>query len=112
MVPQISRFPQKNQQCRKLSGGGHGHAHPSNKLDPYPIKHDGEHPEVAYLFNIKPGDKLEGWEIPVYMTYFICTFILIVGVGYCKHDDSFNVRLKFRFNITQYFASISNQAYA
>lgn len=96
IIPQINKFPQKSQQCRKLSGHGHGagahHGPVGNKLDPYPMKHHQTQPNEAYLFGIKPGDKLEGWEIPVYGVYFICTIICVVGIGYCKDDDSLTVR--------------------
>ena len=114
IIPQIGRFPQKARQCRALSGhgGGHGaaagHDHGLHKLDPYPHLPEPAHPEVAYLFNIKPGDELEGWEIPVFVVYAVCTVILVVGVGYCKSDDSFTVRANLIFNFKQHFIYLNS----
>ena len=84
-VPQI--IVQNKQQMRQLSGHG-THAAPHHKLDPQPIKHHKSQPDDAYPFGIRPGDKLEGWEIITYGVFAVCAFIVVVGIGYCKEDDS------------------------
>lgn len=93
IASRLPRVAQKSQQCRKM--GGHGGAHDKHyKPEPYAPKHDEPYSEVAYPFGIKPGDALEGWEIPVYSVYLVCFLITFVGIGYCQEDTSFTVRNK------------------
>jgi galactokinase len=96
IVPRIVNAAQKNQQCRKMGGGGHGggnhaaakHGH----AEPYAAKHGKDYPDVAYPFGIVPGAPLQGWEIPTYGFYFASFLICFIGIGYCKTDTRFTVR--------------------
>ena len=69
-----------NIQSRRNLGGGHSHdvAHPK---EPYAPKHHHHYPDKQYLFGIKPGDKAEGWEAPVWGVYAICFAIAAFGMG-------------------------------
>lgn len=94
IVPRIVNAAQKNQQCRKMGGGGHGGNHAAPKHghnEPYAAKHGKDYPDVAYPFGMVPGAPLQGWEIPTYGFYFASFLICFVGIGYCKQDTTFTV---------------------
>lgn len=67
---------------------GHGHGQLSHPKEPYAPKHHDHYPEKPYLFGIKPGDKLEGWEIITWGSYFIAFVGCSVGL-YSSDTDTF-----------------------
>lgn len=71
-----------SRQSRRSMGGGHGHGHDvAHPKEPYAPKHHHHYPNEQYLFGIKPGDKAEGWEVPVWGVYTICFAIAAFGMG-------------------------------
>lgn len=70
--------------------GGHGGKPPA----PYDAPHHATYPEEAYVFGMKPGDPLEGWEYITFAVFFISFFGTTFGMT-MKDKPLFQVYFRF-----------------